>query len=174
MVQAIAPKYSALTANAAIDLGTAPVELRSGAIKVAGQGRARLELRGKELVIVEVDSDFDGYQIGHKSDLHMKFGPLGRFVPVMLVESQTSNTGAKLSLIVNGAAFTQMRDGRIRLSSAIVHVLNFPEFYCLGGTKTDLWLSNRRLGHVVLQNADWTIELQALPSTNRIIGQLKA
>lgn len=103
----------------------------------------------------------------------MRFGPLGRFVPVMLVESQTSNTGAKLSLIVNGAAFTQMRDGRIRLSSAIVHVLNFPEFYCLRGTKTDLWLSNRRLGRVVLQNLDWKIELQALSSTNKIIKQLK-
>jgi hypothetical protein len=174
MVQPIVPKYVAAAANASIDLGSAPVELRGGAVTVTGLGKAHLELADKELVVVEVDTTFDGYGIRADSGLHMKFGPRGRFIPVIKIRSQVSNTGAKLWLVANGAAFTKMRDGRVRLSSAIVHVVNFPEFYCLGGTKTDFELSNRRLGRVVLQNSDWEIELQALPSTNKIVKQLKA
>lgn len=175
MVQPIIPKYAAPTANTTIDLGTGPVELRSGTGAVtSSQAKARLELTRRERVVVEVETAIDGYRIGQDSNLQMKFGLSGRFVPVIRVESQTTNSGARLSLVVNGSAFAQLRDGRVRLSSAIVHVLNFPEFYCLGGTKSDFQHATRRLGRVVLRDLNWHIELQALPFTHVLVKQLKA
>jgi hypothetical protein len=173
MVRPINPKYVAAIANTPIDLWTAPVELRSGSVTAAGSGKARLELTDKERVIVEVETTFDGYKIGDKSDLQMKFGLRGRFIPVVTVKSKIGNTRVKLWLVVNGSAFTQVRDGRVRLLSAIVHILNFPEFYSLGGAKSDFQHGNQRLGRVVLQYSDWEIELQALPSTHMIVKQLK-
>jgi hypothetical protein len=174
MIRPIIPKYVAAAANTAIDLAAAPVELRTGAVTVASSGKARLELTAKERVIVEVDTTLDGYRIGDASNLQMKFGPRGRFIPVIRVQSQFSDKGAKLWLVANGTAFTQVRHGRVRLSSAIAHVLNFPEFYCLGSTKSDFEHANQRLGRVVLCDLEWEIELQALPSTRTIINQLKA
>ncbi len=173
MVRQISPKYFATAANTAIDLGAAPVELKAGAVATTNSGRARLDLTDKERVIVEVETTFDGYEIRRNSDLRMRFGPRGRFIPAILIKSQIGNTGAKLWLIVNGSAFKQVRDERVRLSSAIVHVLNFPEFYSFGGT-SDFEHGNRLLGRVVMQSSDWEIELQALPSTNAVVGQLKA
>lgn len=103
----------------------------------------------------------------------MKFGQHGRLIPAIGVRSQLGNAGAKLWVMANGSAFTQVRDGRVRLSSAILHVLNFPEFHCLGRANCDFLYEGRRLGRVILQNSAWEIELQALPSTHAIIEQLK-
>lgn len=61
MVLPILPKYFAENANTAIELGCAPVDLRTGAVTVTGPGRARLDLVDKERVIVEVDTCFDNY-----------------------------------------------------------------------------------------------------------------
>jgi hypothetical protein len=174
MVQPIAPKYVAATANTAIDLGSAPVELRSGDTTVKGAGQARLELADRERVIVEVDTNLEGYRLGDRQNVQMKFGQRGQFLPMIVIQSQLGTAGAKLRLMANGAAFTQVHDRRVRLSSAIVHVLNFPEFYCLGMKGSDFRLSTQLLGRVVLQNSDWEIELQTLPSTNSIIKELKA
>lgn len=174
MVHPIVPKYVSAAANTAVDLGSAPVDLRAGAVTIACAGKVRLELSGRERVVIEVDTDFDGYRLGDSPELQMKFGSSGQFVPVIVVRSQMGTSGTKLWLLVNGAAFRQVRDGRVRLSSAIVHVLNFPEFYCSGAAKSDFSLSNQRLGRVVLRNLDWEIELQALLSTNEIVKQLKA
>ncbi|MBX3584281.1 MAG: hypothetical protein KF810_20555 [Rhizobiaceae bacterium] len=173
-VPRIIPKYVAATANTAIDLGTAPVELRTSRATVTSFGKARLELTDKERVVVEVDTTFDGYTIADDPDLKMKFGARGQVIPVIATKSQISGHGGKVWLLVNGSAFTQVRDGRVRLSSAIVHILNFPEFYCLGGSTSDFQHANRRLGRVVFRNSDWDIELQALPSTHAIVEQLKS
>ncbi len=88
MVQPINPKYFAANANAAIDLGSAPVELRSGAVTITSPGKARLELKDQERVVVEVDTTFEGYRIGDDVGLRMKFGPRGRLIPVMPIQSQ--------------------------------------------------------------------------------------
>jgi hypothetical protein len=172
MVQPISPKYFAATANTSIDLGAAPVELKAGAVVAAGSGKASLDLTDKERVIVEVETTFDGCAIGHESDLQMRFGLWGRFIPAISIKSEIGNTGVKLWLVVNGSAFTQVRDGRVRLVSAVVHILNFPEFFSFGGT-SDFDQGNRLLGRVVMQSSDWEIELQALPSTNALVKQLK-
>lgn len=173
MIDLIAPKYAAATANTAIELGSAPVELRAGGVTVTSSGNARLELADKERVLVEVITSLDGYRLSQDPRLQLRFGPRGRFFPVLVTQSQIGTAGAKLWLMANGSAFTQVRDRRVRLSSAIVHVLNFPEFFCLGA-QSDLRQSNQRPGCVVLRTLDWAIELQALPSTRKIIEQLKA
>jgi len=96
MVQPIVPKYFAETANTSIGLAAAPVELRYGAVAATGAGKACLELSNRTRVVVEVETTLDGYRLGDETDLQMKFGLRGRFIPVIAVKSQISNTGAKL------------------------------------------------------------------------------
>lgn len=174
MVHPIPPKYCATIANAVIELGIAPVEIRSDGETVIGSGTSRLELANEERVVVEVETTFDGYRIAHHADLNLKFGPFGQLVRAVVVGSQLNSLGAKLQFVVNGAAFTQVRDRCARLSSAIIHIINFPEFFCVGGKECDFRHANQRLGRVVLRNSVWEIELQALPLTNEITKQLKA
>lgn len=83
----ISPKYVASTANSPIELGTGSVELRAGSATILCMGKARLELTDKERVIVEVETTVNGYKIKDHSNLQMKFGPRGQFIPVITVKS---------------------------------------------------------------------------------------
>lgn len=172
MIKPICPKYTSPTANTPIELGAETVELRAGAVTVKGFGKACLELDDKERVIIEVETSFDSCEIADHENLQMRFGPKGQFVPVISVRWQLSDAGVTLRLLVNRSPFVFVRDRRVRLSFAIAHILNFPEFFSLGGA-TDLLHDHQRLGRVIVSSDDWEIELQALTSTNAVIEQLK-
>ncbi|MBW8639398.1 hypothetical protein K1W69_19545 [Hoeflea sp. WL0058] len=173
MIRSITPKYATEAANTTIDLGSAAVELRVASKIVFGSGRARLEMTDKERVVVEVETSVEGLIMSNNPKLQLKFGLHGQFIPVICFETKINNNGVSLRVMAKGTTFTLGRDGRKRLTSATLHVLNFPEFFCVGETSSDLRHQGRRLGRVFLKSLQWVVELQALPSTNTVIKELK-
>jgi hypothetical protein len=173
MVALIIPKYFSDRANAVIDLATGPVELTVAGEVFSGTGTARLDLAADGRVIVDMNLDSSVHALIQNDNLFLKFGPNGHVTPVISTRSKLGTNCTTLSVIARKGPLVFQRDGRIRLSSATIHILNFPDFYCLGGEKTDFFHEGRRLGRVILRCGEWEIEIQALPRTQEIVTQLK-
>lgn len=181
MVDRIIPKYFSEQINAPIELGYRNAEIFSNGKTISGRGCARLHLglRERVVVTVEVEEHFDAAVIAYSNaDLMLK--PEGASHPTAVITMQTRTTDEKceLKLLARSGTFELCRDRRIRLKSAILHLVNFPAFVCLCENSTDFNFENgnnrRRLGRVVLSHEEWLIEIQELPHTQEIVKQLKS
>lgn len=181
MIDRIIPRYISLQANAPIELGSRNAEISSKGKTIGGRGHARLQLglRERVVVTVEVEESFHSVNIGFsRDDLMLKLEGASQPTAVISTETRTTNEKSELKLLARSGAFELCRDRRIRLKSAILHLVNFPAFMCFCDNSPDFNFEEdgkrRRLGRVVLAHDEWRIEIQELPHTQEIVKQLKS
>lgn len=181
MVEQIVPRYISENANQPIELGCRNAEVSSNGKTISGRGHARLQLGFKERVIVtvEVEESFHSLDIGFsKDDLTLKLEGSSQPTAVISTEARTSNEKCELKLLARSGTFELCRDRRIRLKSAILHLVNFPAFMCFCENSPDFNFKeggkHQRLGRVVLAHDGWRMEIQELPHTQEIVKQLKS
>ncbi len=182
MVDRIIPKYVSENINAPINLGSRNVELSSNGKTINGFGTAELQLGQRERVIITVEVGVEAYfDFGvvrnSKAPLLLKLQGANRPTAVISTETRANNDGCVMKLLARSGSFELCRDRRIRLKSALLHLVNFPAFVCLCKNSPDFNFENdrslRRLGRVVLNHGGWPIEIQELPETQEIVKQLK-
>ncbi|PLP59177.1 hypothetical protein CYK37_11920 [Mesorhizobium loti] len=181
MVEQIAPKFWSDAPNVTIELGSAAIELNQNEKNATGHGTARLYLGNRERVIITASFDLSSQPLLHVEDqgkLMLRFGEFGHAVEAICIESRATNDTCEMQLLARSGAFSFYRDRRVRLQKAVLHLLNFPAFVCLGEPRTDFihrdGPSQRRLGRLVLNSDSWEVEIQELPQTARLTKQLKA
>lgn len=179
-VDPIPPKFYSEDINSPVELGHRNVEISYKDKTIQGRGRAQLMLGLRERVIltVDVESEFDAVSISYsKADLMARLDGANRPSACISIQTRTTNDTCELRLVARSGAFELCRDRRIRLKSAILHLLNVPAFVCLTEGSTDFEYregnSRRRLERAVLQDDDWIIEIQKLPNAKDIVQQLK-
>ncbi len=174
MTEQIVPVYRSVTANSSVFLATDSVALSAEGRSVSGVGTATLDLEGKQRVVVEVCAGSEAHLFLHSDDIRLKFGPHGLSTPVLATRSTINNSNVTFSLIARKGPLIISPRRRAHLAVAVTHILNFPDFFCLGGKGTDFHRNGRRLGRVVLLSRGWQVEIQALSSTRELVEQLKA
>jgi hypothetical protein len=179
-VNPISPKFSSEDSNSPVELGYRDVEIsyKDRTIQARGRAQLNLGLRERVIVTVEIENEFDAPSISYsRADLMVRVEGSDRPTASISIQTRTTNEKCELKLVARSGAFELCRDRRIRLKSAILHLLNFPAFVSLGEGSTDFEYrkdnSRRRLGRAVLQCDDWLIEIQELPNTKKIVQQLK-
>ena len=172
-------KYSQKIPGEPIELGHGPVELTSQAVVALGAGVARLELRDRERVVIDVQlgNTPAAHQLTRSMEpLTMKFGTNGQSITVVPLQSKASSSGVKVSLVPRSAPITFFRDRRVRMHSAVVHVLNFPLFLSFG-RPTDMGVASGtallRIGRTVLSDGTWMIEFQEVEAAKDRVAHLK-
>ncbi|OCP17575.1 MULTISPECIES: hypothetical protein [unclassified Ensifer] len=181
MVDRNIPKYVSEQINAPIELGYRKAEISSNGKTISGRGCARLHLGPRERVVitVEVEEYFEAVKISYsKADLMLKLEGANNSTAVISTQTRATNEKCELKLLARSGTFELCRDRRIRLKSAILHLVNFPAFVCLCENSPDFNFEDgnrlRRLGRVVLTHEEWRIEIQELPHAQEIVKQLKS
>lgn len=181
MVDRIIPRYVSEQTNAPIELGYRNTEIFSNGKTINGRGWAQLHLGLREHVVVtvEVEDYFDAASILYSSaDLMLKLEGASHPTAVISTQTRTTDEKCELKLVARSGTFELCRDRRIRLKSAILHLVSFPAFVCLCENSPDFLFEeggkHQRLGRIVLAHKEWLIEIQELPHTREIVKQLKS
>ncbi|WP_262576114.1 hypothetical protein [Agrobacterium tumefaciens] len=181
MVDRIIPRYVSEQTNAPIELGCRNAEIFSNGKTINGRGWAQLHLGLREHVVVtvEVEDYFDAASILYSSaDLMLKLEGASHPTAVISTQTRTTDEKCELKLVARSGTFELCRDRRIRLKSAILHLVSFPAFVCLCENSPDFLFEeggkHQRLGRIVLAHKEWLIEIQELPRTREIVKQLKS
>lgn len=179
----ISPKYVSTSVGATIHLRQATVELRgekSGFV-ATGTGDARLVLSPRDRLIVSVSLPATSQALDltrRDNDLSLKFGPAAIPVPIIAIRTTFTQTSVELDCLPRSQPLIPCAGRGVRLTRAIVHLLNFPQFYCLGKGGSDIHhddgTKRRLLGRVLLEHGGWRIEIQELQGTSALIKELKA
>lgn len=181
MVEQIKPKFWSDAANANIELGLSTIEVTQNGKTATGRGTARLKLGQRDRVAITATFDLTSQpllRLEDKGKMTLRFGAIGHATEVICTESRITDVVSEMQFVARSGAFSFYRDRRVRLRSAVLHLLNFPAFVCLGQPRTDFvhkdGNSQRRLGRAVLCDDPWCVEIQELPQTSRLVKQLKA
>lgn len=178
MADLIIPKYRSAKINSIIELGNSTLEIDHAGEKIQGFGNVRLFLGQRERVIVTANFDPSldtTHLFNSERPIILRFGSTGQPVHVTCIRSSMSASGWEMQFLPQGNAIRLYRDRRVRLQKFLLHLLNFPKFFCSGGTRTDLvYKSNGSqclLGRIVLEDELWLIEIQELVETSRLFEQ---
>lgn len=110
--------------------------------------------------------------------LTLQFGADSRPIRAIRLSSTLSDSGFEADFAFARAALSLCPDRRARLSRAVFHIFNFPDFLSSGNGSRDLRYKTKRrmsrLGRVVLSHDPWEIEIQAHPKTAALVKQLNA
>lgn len=178
----INPEYVSASAGATIQLRQATVELRGekSGIVATGTGEARLVLSPRDRLVVSVSLPATSQALvltGRDDDLSLKFGPTAVPVPVIAVRTTFTQSSVELDCVPRSQPLIPSAGRGVRLTRAIVHLLNFPQFYCLGKSGSDVHYDDgstrRLLGRVLLEHRGWRIEIQESPDASALIKELK-
>ncbi|WP_417584421.1 hypothetical protein [Pelagibacterium sp.] len=175
----IAPIFSHDGPGTSIHLAEGQVTLETKGKTYTGKGQARLETAPDERLkvtwVADTAASADWWRVDDRDDLIMRFGPRGKPINMLVTRTAYTSEGAvTLDMIPKSGAPSQFRDRRVKLAQLVVHILNFPLFIgpddilhneAVGGS--------RRLGRVVFANADWSVEMQELPTAKKTVEQLK-
>lgn len=167
---------------------TRPIPLRRGALElsngddtVVGDAVARLIVapRDRVLITATFEGPSSAYRIADAaSEVTARFGESGQSFQALITRSTISNAKTEVDLVPKSEPIILTGKSDPELHSAIVHVLNFPQFLCLNAGYDHIVYrskgSTRALSRVLLHHEGWEIELQELPETADITKNLKS
>lgn len=175
MESLIEPLYVTRRANEPITLGKAPVAITWKGERLQGHGEAILLLKPRlQIVIKAFFAGPAAFRIAlGRSHVVVGFGEHSAPIKAM-VQNASISESAELVLLPLRQQFTVSPNRRSRLTSMTFHVLNFPSFLCqTGDLLHKLPGGGRRMGQVILADAQWKIEIQEQPHTSDLVKDLK-
>lgn len=170
----IAPVYATSEPNEDIPLGEEKVDLILPDMCTSVTAEAWIRFLPRPRLVFEGALQSPDLMASAASDELLKIRFRGRLYDAILL--RVSASGIVFSPTTEPIT-VQSCDGQ-RIRRVVFHLLDFPEFYCLGeGSGFDRVVETQtgwcRLGFVALSAGGWKITLSAMPSTGQMVRKLK-
>ncbi len=176
----IKPLYLPEAGSDIIEIGEAPIEIRTDKQTIKATGRAQISLQPKFMLSVTADLSETlerGFALFDRGPVDFKFGSSTGFERAN-VKSVNLNSDGLLKTVLTPSPQRMVQGEEDQpLVNLIFHVINFPRFSGLGSDSQDIHHATspngwRLLGRVVLADPPWQVEIQEMPETKAITEKL--
>jgi hypothetical protein len=174
-VSPIRPLYLPEEGSDLIELGEAPIEIRTAGETFQTLGRATVRVQPKFTLLITVDLAEGWIDLG---PVDIRYGSSVGFGRASVLQvNRDFGKPSKAELVPNPERLVQGRDDH-PLATLLFHVINFPRFFESGANSQSISHSTSSngfvmLGRVVLVDSPWQIELQEMRETKAIAEKLR-